>query len=128
MHKLTKQELEVLSIIQKNSNPISANDILIELKGTNLKANRMSIHRCLSNLSKINLIHKIDFNNTYKLCSHSHKVFCNIFICQNCNLQIEINSIKLQESIEEEAKLINFHLSKDVQIVGLCNICYNNFI
>jgi Fe2+ or Zn2+ uptake regulation protein len=122
--KLTKQQAEVLNLIITYKESLTAHEILIELRKINPKANRMTIYRSLEHLVKINIIHKIDCNNTYKLCSQSTHYGCQIFICEVCNKQLEIHSDEIENIIKNTSNLYQFHISNPIQIKGKCIDCY----
>lgn len=122
--KLTPQQELIVSIIINSQKPLTQNDILIELKKTNPKANRMTIYRSLETLSQHHIIHNVNFDNTYLLCNHLDEVHSHqILVCKVCGNRIEIKSNNLEAIILEEAKKFGFIASSDIEISGSCKSC-----
>lgn len=120
---ITSQQALILEIIVLNAGAITANEILQKLKENNPKANRMTIHRSLDYLVKANLIHRITFNLTYKLCNHLSTHICQILICQQCGYQIELHLDHIQEALAAASKNYCFEISNPIEITGLCKKC-----
>lgn len=123
---LTPQQSLIIKIIADAQIPLMANEILMSLRKLNPKANRMTIHRVLEFLVKIELIHKIAFNHTYKLCNHlycKHEHHCQILVCQQCGNQMEIHNPQITDALLEISKTHKFKLANPVEITGLCPNC-----
>ena len=121
---LTSQQELILAAVIAHQNPVTANEILLKLKESNPKANRMTIHRGLEYLVKANLIHRVSFNLTYKLCNHLHHGHhCQILVCQSCGKQTELHSEAIQEALNTASKLCQFKISNPIEITGFCHNC-----
>ena len=120
---ITSQQALILEIIVANNEPITANEILLKLKESNPKANRMTIHRGLDYLVKANLIHRILYNLTYKLCNHLDTHGCQILICQKCGQQIELHLDHVKETLAKVSASHDFVISNPIEITGYCKKC-----
>jgi len=123
---LTSQQSLIIGIIANNQEPLTAHDILLNLRQINPKANRMTIHRALEFLIKAELIHKVTFNHTYKLCNHlycNHEHHCQILICQICGKQIEVHNPQVTLVLQEASKTHGFIITNPVEITGKCQQC-----
>lgn len=124
-HKIhvTSQQVLILEIIVASPKAVTANEILVKLKEANPKANRMTIHRALEYLVKANLIHRIVYNLTYKLCNHLSTHNCQILICQKCGRQIELHSENLRQTLADAGTSHGFVISNPIEITGYCKEC-----
>ena len=123
---LSPQQELILMIISQATIPLSSHEILTSLLEHNPRANRMTIHRALEFLIDVELIHKIAFNHTYKLCAHlycKHDHHCQILICQKCGNQTEIHNPQVTGALLEISKTHNFKLANPVEITGSCAKC-----
>ena len=84
--KVTKHRNSVLEVIEAENQPITAEDIYIELKNKGISINLSSVYRILDTLVENSLINKyvIGENNktSYEINSLKHK---HHLICTRCN-------------------------------------------
>lgn len=120
---LSHQQELILKIIAEHNNAIAANEILTQLVQINPKANRMTIHRALEYLISLNLIHKIQFNNTYTLCNHLNEHSCQLLVCQLCGSQIELHSEEIRQTLLKASEKFNFTIGNPLEIMGYCAQC-----
>ena len=120
---LTQQQYLVLQIICEHKEAIAAHQILENLKLNNAKANRMTIHRALEYLSKMEVIHKISFNNTYVACTHLAGHRCQLLVCIKCSKKIEFSSSEVFEALKLSSEGLGFHIKTPIEIMGVCNEC-----
>lgn len=84
----------------------------------------MQVYRVLKKLVEKNLIHRINFNNSYVACFHknSHETFVG-FICSKCSTIEE----KPQVSIHELTKTMGLNKNNishtNLEIIGTCQNC-----
>tara|TARA_B110001452_G_scaffold169691_1_gene141936 strand:- start:19 stop:408 length:390 start_codon:yes stop_codon:yes gene_type:complete len=87
-----KNDQQVLGILKKNTNGMSAYDVLKEIqKYKNIKP--MTIYRSLKNLQKIGVVHKSNQSKNFFLCHSDVKEKHNpaLAICKKCEKTEEIN-------------------------------------
>mgnify|MGYP003396766036 CR=1 FL=1 len=124
--KLSEQQVLILDMIFQAIIPISAAELLEQLKHINSKANRMTIHRALDKLTEQNLVHKIQYNNTYSICQHISNHNCQILVCIKCTQQVEIHSHQLCHSLNKLSQEHQFNVASPIEITGICKQCKNN--
>ncbi len=121
---LSKQQALILELIFNSNLAISAAELLEQLKTTNFKANRMTIHRTLDKLVEQNIIHKIQYNNTYSICQHISTHNCQILVCIKCNQQVEVHSHQLCHSLNKLSQDYQFTAISPIEITGICKNCH----
>jgi|TARA_B110000008_G_C16619029_1_gene423710 Fur family zinc uptake transcriptional regulator len=87
-----KNDQQVLGILKKNTNGMSAYDVLKEIqKYKNIKP--MTIYRSLKNLQKIGVVHKSNQSKNFFLCHSDVKEKHNpaLAICKKCEKTEEID-------------------------------------
>ena len=87
-----KNDQQVLGILKKNTNGMSAYDVLKEIqKYKNIKP--MTIYRSLKNLQKIGVVHKSNQSKNFFLCHSDVKENHNpaLAICKKCEKTEEID-------------------------------------
>ncbi|MHB8840423.1 MAG: Fur family transcriptional regulator [Candidatus Aquicultor sp.] len=119
--KLRKAILEELDLARK---PLSAAEIIEQLKKHDLKPHKTSIYREVTFMLEQGIITKITFGerqDRFELAAIEHHHHA---MCQSCG---EIEDIDCSEGIREIEKMlhaqdfkVNFHL---VEFIGLCKNC-----
>ena len=120
-----KNDQQVLGILKKNTNGMSAYDVLKEIqKYKNIKP--MTIYRSLKNLQKIGVVHKSNQSKNFFLCHSDVKEKHNpaLAICKKCEKTEEINpnifsKIFSNLKTKEKYDFSNFEL----EISTLCRRC-----
>ena len=120
-----KNDQQVLGVLRKNNNGLSAYGVLRELqKYKNIKP--MTIYRALKNLQKMGVVHKSNQSKTFFICNNSIKNKHNpiLTICKKCKKTEEINPnvfSKIFQNLKTKEKydFSNF----EVEISTLCSKC-----
>ena len=120
-----KNDQQVLGILRKNNNGLSAYGVLKELqKYKNTKP--MTIYRSLKNLQNMGVVHKSNQSKNYFICHSDSKEKHNpaMTICRKCNKTEEINPnvfSKIFQNLKTKEKydFSNFEL----EISTLCKRC-----
>ena len=120
-----KNDQQVLGVLRKNNNGLSAYGVLRELqKYKNIKP--MTIYRALKNLQKMGVVHKSNQSKTFFICNSSIKNKHNpiLTICKKCKKTEEINPnvfSKIFQNLKTKEKydFSNF----EVEISTLCSKC-----
>ena len=123
--KLTPIRQSVFDILQKESSPIGAYDILDMLKKSKDNAVPMTVYRALDFLIENNLIHKVENLNAYMVCGHpSHNHICQLIICENCGKTIESCDSELGKLVTSKAEAAGFKISRaTLEIAAVCSPC-----
>lgn len=124
--ELTPLRLDILHLFCKLAKPVTAYELLRELRNTRKTAEPPTVYRVLDFLAQENIVHKIEANNTYLLCIHPDAKHQNqILICNNCGSATEIEDKKICQTIKASAKTHGFHISDELlEIRGYCQGCY----
>ena len=116
----------VLKVLQANSKPLSAYEILEKVKDFGIKSPPI-IYRALDALMEIGKVHKINELNNFIACDceedHQHLLSI-LTICQNCN---EVREIHDPATIDYLLKLrsLNIHLANKavIELPVMCQNC-----
>ena len=123
--RVTKNRKIILEALQKEANPISAEELFDKLKVEN-DMDLSTIYRNLNILEEKSVLLKttnLDGLNYYQLNNSDHKHF---ITCNNCHKKFVIENCPvhdLEEKIEKETGfVINGH---NFEFTGLCPDCQN---
>ena len=125
--KVTKNRKIILESLQKEENPISAEELFDKLKREN-EIDLSTIYRNLNILEEKGVLLKttnLDGINYYQINNSNHKHF---LTCNNCHKKFVIEDCpvhELEEKIERETGfIINGH---NFEFTGLCPDCQNKY-
>lgn len=126
--KLTDLRKDILKIIIQAAKPISAYDILHQLKLTRDGAEPPTVYRVIEYFLEKHIIHKINAENKYVLCSQFESVMRGkhglIFVCKKC---LNANEVAGQACIDFIKTLaVNHQFVIDdlpVEVSGVCQKC-----
>ena len=92
--KLTTLRKEILTIFIQSKKPISAYEVLKELKAQRETAEPPTVYRVIEYLIEKKILHRIDTENKYVFCSHLENTTLQyhgiLFICKTCHTAIEV--------------------------------------
>ncbi len=125
--KVTKHRNSVLEVIEAENQPITAEDIYIELKNKGISINLSSVYRILDTLVENSLINKyvIGENNktSYEINSLKHK---HHLICTRCNRVFPLDNCPLKTYEEQLESSLDFEITgHKLEIYGICSDCKN---
>ena len=125
--KVTKNRKIILKSLQKEENPISAEELFDKLKREN-EIDLSTIYRNLNILEEKGVLLKttnLDGINYYQINNSNHKHF---LTCNNCHKKFVIEDCpihELEEKIEKETGfIINGH---NFEFTGICPDCQNEY-
>ncbi len=123
--RMTPLRTEILKLIAEAKHPITAYELLRQLRTSKANSEPPTVYRVLDYLQHNRLIHKINSNNTYIACDKPHKPHRGqIFLCQTCGNSYETYDDKVIHALEEYAKTNHFQLSQNlIEIMGICKTC-----
>ena len=123
---LTKNQLIVLDLVEKSSQPLKAYSILFNVQKKGLKA-PLQVYRALDKLVEIGKIHKIESRNAFVACKNSS---CQVSkatafsICEVCEKITEISSSSLSKYLTNFKDKDGMKYSKyNLEFFGLCKKC-----
>ncbi len=120
----SKQVLKLLSLSKK---PLSAYEIMDELRDAGIKA-PPTVYRALDALLERNLVHRIESLNAFVSChnekgKHDHHS-TQFAVCRGCGNVTEIHDHRLCGVIEELGKKLKFRIERKMfELLGLCKTC-----
>lgn len=124
--QLTALRREVLALILKAETPITAYQLLDQLKSTRKSAVPPTIYRSLEFLLENRLIHKIERLNSYISCTEADHVHAEaqFLICKDCGTVLELEDHDVSTAVANAAAQQGFMPSRAVvEIDGLCSLC-----
>ena len=103
--KLTHNQTLVLSLLRSSAGPLTAYQILDQLKGQGITA-PPTVYRALTRLTSVDFVHRIDSLNAYVACDQSgihskpHDGEAAFAICRDCGdvAELEVAGIRLPTS------------------------------
>lgn len=124
--QLTALRREVLELILQAETPVTAYQLLDQLKPIRKSAVPPTIYRSLEFLLDNKLIHKIERLNAFVPCADSdhHHADAQFLICKNCGTVIEIEDHGISEALAKAAAKHGFRPSRAVvEVDGFCAAC-----
>ena len=123
--RFTQTRRKVLELMLIHASSISAYDLLDNLRETDNSAKPPTVYRALDFLLEQHFIHRVESQNAFIACndfSDSHQL--QLFICEKCNEVQELHSPQIQQSLNEQARLIDFQINtQTVEARGFCHRC-----
>lgn len=124
---LTKNQSLVFDRLVASEGPMSAYDLLDELRGDGLKA-PLQIYRALDKLQEIDLVHRLESMNSFVACAgphcHAETGFVAFAICESCGDVDEFSDETVQNRLLDWSKNRKFTPQKtSLEIRGLCSAC-----
>ena len=118
-------QAEVLAIMRKHAGPVSAYDLLGELRGGNAKAAPTTVYRALSALTERGCVHRLESLNAYIACQcddHSHASI--LSICDDCGSVDERVAPDLLSKVSALLAKTGFEAKRHViEVHGVCASC-----
>ena len=125
-HALSKNQQEVLDIIEKAKEPLKAYSILFNVQKKGIKAPQQ-IYRALDKLIEIGKIHKVESRNAFVACKNSNCEISNataFSICEKCEKVTEINNLNLSKYLNNFEDDTGMKYKKyNLEFFGLCKRC-----
>lgn len=123
---LTRNQSLVLDRLAAADSPMSAYDILDEVRSEGIKA-PLQIYRALDKLLEKGLAHRLESMNAFVACAepHCHRSGIIAFaICETCGHVSEFADEVVRERLEGWARADGFRPSRTtVEIRGTCKAC-----
>lgn len=123
---LTKNQGLVFETLSEAGTPMSAYDILDQLRGQGLRA-PLQVYRALDKLVDQGVVHRLESLNAFVACRHEkcHDIgFVAFAICDTCNHVSEFSDTEVTERLGAWAKKNRFAATKTtIEIRGECSSC-----
>lgn len=123
--KKTKHREAILSILRESTQPISAEDIFLSLKRSNISINLSTVYRILEVLSEKNLITKLSIGGDNKnLYEYNQMVHRHYLVCMECKRIKVIDDCPLKGYEKALADKTDYMISgHKLDIYGICPEC-----
>ena len=124
---LTKNQALVLERLEAANSPLSAYELLDQLREEGIKA-PLQIYRALEKLQAADLVHRLESLNSFVACAephcHAHEGLVAFAICENCGDVTEFVDAIVQSRLAEWSNKRDFVPSKtSLEIRGVCAKC-----
>ena len=123
--RFTPIRQQVLELIWGGHAPVSAYELLKELRLTKDNAEAPTVYRALDFLLQNGLVHKIESLNAYVGCDqpeHNHPG--QFLICLSCQQILELDDKEISTTIARQAVKNNFTITdQTIELKGYCSSC-----
>ncbi len=124
----TQLRKQVYKLVAAQASPVSAYELLDELKIRRRNAAPVTVYRALDFLLHAGLVHRIDALHAYAACeaaSADHGGM--LLVCDGCRNITEFENAGLEQQIARTALDHQFHTARRlIEIRGLCGDCSAN--
>ena len=123
--RLTPMRLRILELIWRSHKPIGAYALLDEIKLEHKSAAPPTVYRALDFLIEHGLVHRIQSLNAFVGCNDPGHVHSGIIlICNDCGDALEMDDVKILETIASYTNDLGFQLlSQSIEATGICPGC-----
>jgi Fur family zinc uptake transcriptional regulator len=124
--QLTELRRAVLSLILETSGPLTAYQLLDQLKAIRKSAVPPTVYRTLDFLIENRLVHKVEQLNAFIPCSDTHHGHRDVqfLICDKCGTVTEIEDRAIARALAKAAEKHGFRPNKaEVELDGICSAC-----
>jgi len=123
--KTTPARLAVLSFLNENSDPLSAESIFDHVAGEHSPADRATIYRILETFFQKGIIKRLELGEgkyRYELTGEEH----HHLICESCGKIEDISDCNISEFEKEIGRKKKFTVRRhSLEFFGLCSDCQN---
>jgi Fur family zinc uptake transcriptional regulator len=121
--KKSNQEI-ILEVLSKSSKPMTAYQILSELKEHGING-PPTVYRALEALQEKGQVHRIESLNAFIVCHHlEHKSPASFVMCKTCGDVDEILDERMESLLKELTDEKHFSVShQTIELSGFCHQC-----
>jgi len=118
-------QADVLAVLRRRRGPLSAYDVLGELRDANPRIAPPTIYRALAALTERGRVHRLESMNAFIACQCDRHLHASILsICDDCGTVEESVAPDLLDAISSIAGKSGFRPARHViEIHGLCASC-----
>lgn len=123
--RLTAQRRTVLEMVFASDKPLTAYEILDQLRETTKNPAPPTVYRALDFLLEQGLIHKLESQHAFIGCTHpEHQHTGQFLICDDCGEVCEIENKAIAKSLHSAEQAAGFKTRHPViELVGTCAQC-----
>lgn len=125
MKKSANWHVKALKILRKANNPLSAYDVLGQLRKYNPQIAPTTVYRALAALTENGQIHRLESMNSYVACQREHHNQSPILsVCDDCGSVEESLAPQVLSALDELAGQSGFFATRQViELRGQCVSC-----
>ena len=118
-------QAQVLAVLRQSESPLSAYDVLGELRKTNPKIAPPTVYRALAALTGRRIVHRLESLSAYMACKReNHENASILSICDDCGIVEESVAPEVLEDLSTVAGQSGFRPARHViEIHGMCASC-----
>lgn len=126
--RLTEQRKAVLRLLCASDKPVSAYELLDQMRGVVKNPAPPTVYRALDFLLDQGLVHKLESLHAYVGCTHpDHPHASQFLICDCCGKVTEVEDASVAESLKAAGTAIGFRAKRPiVEVLGTCERCTAN--
>ncbi|WP_282611365.1 Fur family transcriptional regulator [Pelagibius sp. Alg239-R121] len=124
--QLTELRRRILELLWESGRPTGAYELIEALKHEEARPiGPPTVYRALEFLMSQGLVSKIESRNAYVACAHpERRRDCLFFICSNCGASAELEDLRVEELLAEDAAVLGYHVARCVvEVEGTCVAC-----
>lgn len=123
--RLTDQRKGVLRLLCESDKPLSAYDLLEQMRGIVKNPAPPTVYRALDFLLEQGLVHKLESLHAYVGCTHpDHPHASQFLICDDCGEVAEVEDPSVTRSLKAAGKSVGFRTKRPVvELLGTCAQC-----
>ncbi len=123
--RLTAHRRTVLELLYVSDKPLSAYEILDQMRSDTHNPTPPVVYRALDFLIKQGLIHKLECLHAFMACPHpEHPHSSQFLICDGCGEVCEIENREITQSLLSAEKVTGFKTKRPiVEFLGTCSQC-----
>lgn len=123
--KNTKRRVAILDILYRSSQPVSAEQVFLEMKQEDIPANLSTVYRTLEALTEKGLAARIDIaGDSRALYEYNRMVHSHYLVCLGCRKIKTIDRCPLKHYEESLAKETNYSITgHKLNVYGYCPEC-----
>lgn len=126
-YRMTKTRKSIIEILSEAEKPMTSSEMLLELGGMGVRADRTTVYRELRFLMEQKIVETIKFND-HKVYYEIPSVHHHHIVCTRCK---SVKAVVLNKHLEDQEKEIykreNFKVfSHSLEFYGMCEDCLKN--
>lgn len=131
--RFTAPRRMVMKKLLEASKPLKAYDIIGIREENGSPAKPPTIYRALEFLCRTGLVHKIESDSSYFVCTHSDHCHYDthvpmVMICDKCGSVSEVHLVAVEAMINETAQKTDFQITRTlIETHGTCANCRTAF-
>jgi Fur family zinc uptake transcriptional regulator len=123
--RLTEQRKTVLQLLCASDKPISAYELLDQMREVVKNPAPPTVYRALDFLLEQGMVHKLESLHAYVGCAHpDHPHASQFLICDHCGEVTEVEDASVAESLQAAGRARGFLTKRPiVEVIGTCARC-----